>query len=164
MVVLVLHYSDRSWLPASMRKHGMSSVGEELAAFDEELCSEFLRLLPEEMNAIRSPSDQRCHRVLREAQAFITNHKLHAWVSKQNDCHGIAPTVGDTLVQRDELAAAQLANKDGPPIWSVRCSARYKWSAKFRRLWRMGNRKPHARQAVPLLVAREKAGVRQWRV
>ena len=139
----------------------MGGVGEELAAFDEELCSRFLRMLPEEINTIRSPNDQRGKARLREAQVFFTNYQLHAWVSKQNECHGIAPTVGDTLVQRDELAAASVGNSDAPPIWSVAGFARYKWAAKFRRKWRLGSRKPQAREAVPLEVARKKAQLRR---
>ena len=58
----------------------MSGVGDELGSFDEELCSTFLRLLPEGINTIRSPSDPWGQTRLREAQVFITNHQLHAWV------------------------------------------------------------------------------------
>ena len=165
MVVLALYDSDRNWLPAFMTKHGLSGVGEEKASFQPlQASSKFLQLLPEEVNALRSPSDQRGHRMLREAQVFVTNHQLHAWVSKQNDCHGITPTVGDTLMQRDELAAAHLSNKDGPPIWSVASSARYKWGERFRQQWRLTTRKSQAREAVPVHVAREKADVRECRV
>ena len=138
----------------------MRGVGEELSAFDEELCSKFLRLKPEEINAIQCRADRRGKARLREAQVFITNYELHAWVSKQNECHGIAPTVGDTLLQRDELAAAHVGKCDAPPFWSVAGSARYKWAAKFRRRWRLSARKPQAREAVPLEVARNKAHLR----
>ena len=160
IVILALHQADRSWLPAFMRDHGMHAEGEELSAFDEDLCKEFLRLKPEEVNAILSPGDQRSKARLREAQVFITKYDLHAWVSKQNERHGIAPTVGDTLLQRDELAAAHGGDSDAPPFWSVAGSARYKWAAKFRRRWRLGVRKPQAREAVPLEVARKKARFR----
>ena len=159
-VILALYDSDRCWLPAFMREHGMSGVGEELTAFDEDLCSKFLSLHSEEVNTIRAPRDHLGQGRLREAQAFITKHKLHAWVSKQNECHGIAPTVGDTLIHRDELAAAKVDETDEPPMWSLKTSARYKWAATFRRKWRLGNRKPQAREAVPLPVAREKADAR----
>ena len=47
-VILALYDSDRCWLPAFMREHGMSGVGEELTAFDEDLCSKFLSLHSEE--------------------------------------------------------------------------------------------------------------------
>ena len=164
VVILALHESDRTWLPAFLREHHMGGAGDELAAFDEELCSRFLRMLPEEINAIRQPKDQRGKANLRDAQVFITNHQLHAWVSEQNECHGIAPTVGDTLTQRDELAAALHGEADEPTIWSVAKSARYKWAATFRRKWRLGSRKPQAREAVPLEVARKKAQLRWKRV
>ena len=157
IVILALHEADRSWLSAFMREHDMTGVGEELAAFDEELCTKFLSLQPEEIAAIRFPNDQRGQARLREAQVFITNHQLHAWVCKQNECHGIAPTVGDTLAQRDELAAALVGDSDAPATWSLAKAARYKWAAKFRRRWRLGSRKPQAREAVPLEVARQKA-------
>ena len=39
VAVLLLHDSDRCWLPAFMRRHGMSGMGEELAAFDDESSS-----------------------------------------------------------------------------------------------------------------------------
>ena len=138
----------------------MGGVGEELAAFNQELCDRFLRMLPEEINAIQCPEDQRGKARLREAHVFITNYELHAWVSKQNECHGIAPTIGDTLVQRDELAAAHVGESDAPPFWSVASSARYKWAAKFKQRWGLGARKPQAREAVPLEVARNKAHLR----
>ena len=121
-------------------------------------------MLPEEINAIRSPDDQRGKARVREVQVFFTNYQLHVWVSKQHVCHGIAPTVGDTLTQRDELAAALVGESDAPPTWSVASSARYKWAAKFRRKWRLGSRKPQAREAVPLEVARKKAQLRWKRV
>ena len=159
-VILALHQADRSWLPAFMREHGMTGEGEELSAFDEDLCSNFLRLKPEEINAIQCPEDQRGKARLRDAQVFITNYELYAWVSKQNESHGIAPTVGDTLVQRDELAAVHVGDSDAPPLWSVAGSARYKWAAKFRQRWGLGARKPQAREAVPLEVARNKAHLR----
>ena len=158
-VILALHQADRSWLPSFMREHGMTGEGEELAAFDEDLCSNFLRLKPEDINAMQCPEDRRGKARLREAQVFITNYELHAWVSKQNECHGIAPTIGDTLVQRDELAAAHVGESDAPPFWSVAGSARYKWAAKFRREWRLGSRRPQAREAAPLEIARKKADV-----
>ena len=157
IVILALYDSDRCWLPAFMREHGMSGKNEELSAFDHDLCSKFLSLRPEAINTIRAPRDQRDKRKLKEALAFITKHQLHAWVSKHNECRGIAPTVGDTLTHRDELAAAKLNESDETPIWSVATSARYKWAAKFRRKWRLGNRKPQAREAIPREVAREKA-------
>ena len=138
----------------------MSGEGEELAVFDEDLCGKFLRLKPEEIKVIQCPEDRRGKARLREAQAFITNYELHAWVAKQNECHGIAPTIGDTLVQRDELAAAHVGESDAPPFWSVASSARYKWAAKFRQRWGLGARKPQAREAVPLEVARNKARLR----
>ena len=47
-VILALHDSDHSWLPAFMRQHGMSGMGEELAAFVRDLCDHFLSLPPEE--------------------------------------------------------------------------------------------------------------------
>ena len=80
--------------------------------------------------------------MLRDARVFITKHQLHTWVTKQNKSHGIAPTVGDTLIHRDELSAAQIDEADVPPIWSVATSARYKWATNFRRKWRLGTRKP----------------------
>ena len=55
VAILVLHDSDRCWLPAFMRKHGMSGVGEELAAFDDEVCSIFEGLSVQAMNAMRAP-------------------------------------------------------------------------------------------------------------
>ena len=158
VAVLLLHDSDRCWLPAFMRKHGMSDVAEELAAFDEEVVNHFLGLSVEDMNAMRTLSDQQGKARLREAQAFLTEEQLQAWVARQNEFHGIAPTVGDTLKHRDELAAATQVNEmDQPAIWSLASSARYKWSASFRKRWRLGVRKPHAREAVPLEIARQKA-------
>ena len=156
-VILALHDSDRAWLPAYMREHGMSGVGEELAAFDEELCSQFLSLPLESINRILAPTELRGRGMLRDARAFITKHQLHTWVTKQNESHGIAPTVGDTLTQRDELSAAKVVEAAAPPMWSVATSARYKWATRFRRRWRLGTRKPQARAAVPVHIAREKA-------
>ena len=140
-----------------MSEHGMSGAGEDLAAFDKDLCDNFMSLQPWEINTIRAPTDQRGKARLREAQVFITKHKLHAWVSERNECQGIAPTVGDTLIHRDELAAVKGIETNEAPMWSVATSARYKWAAQFRRQWRLGNRKPQAREAVPLQVARDKA-------
>ena len=158
VVVLLLHDTDRCWLPAFMRKHGMRDRDEELSAFDEEVVSYFLALTLEDMNAMRSPTDQRGKTRLRDAQAFITEHRLQAWVATHNERHGLAPTVGDALQHRDELAAAIQAKEMQPsPIWSVASSARYKWCASFRRRWRVGLKKPQAREAVPLEVARQKA-------
>ena len=135
----------------------MSDVGEELAAFDDEVCSIFEGLSVEDMNAMRDPPDRQGKARLREAQAFITEQQLHAWVAHQNECHGVAPTVGDTLRRRDELAAAHVQEMGRAPLWSVATSARYKWAAKFRRRWRVGLRNPKAREAVPLEAARQKA-------
>ena len=59
IVILALHEADCTWLPAFMREQSMGGVGEELAAFDQELCDRFLRMRPVEINAIRSPYDQR---------------------------------------------------------------------------------------------------------
>ena len=161
--ILVLHDSDRSWLPAFMRKHGMSGVGEELAAFDQEVCNSFLRMSVDDVNAVRDPPDQQGRTRLREALAFITEQQLHAWVADQNESRGIAPTVGDTLKRRDELAAAHTEEMGRPPLWSVAASARYKWGTSFRRRWRLGLRKPHAREAVPLETARQKAKPLRYR-
>ena len=156
VVILLLYDTDRCWLPAFMRKHGMPGVDEELSAFDEEVVEHFLALSPEDMTAMRAPTDQQGKTRLKEAQAFITEHRLHAWVARHNEEHGMAPTVGDALQHRDELAADCVKNLQGP-IWSVGSSARYKWGASFRKRWRLGLRKPHAREAVPLEIARRKA-------
>ena len=158
MVVLLLHDSDRSWLPAFMRKRGMNGEGEELAAFDEEVSHRFLELSMQELSAMRAPTDAQGVTRLREAENFIAEHRLHTWVAGQNQNHGIAPTVGDTLQHRDELAAAHLDEFDGPPVWSVAKSARYKWASSFTKRWCLSLRKPHAREQVPLGVARQKAG------
>ena len=163
VTILVVHDSARSWLPAFMRKHGMSGVGEELEAFDQEVCNSFLGLSVDDVNAIRDPPDQQGRTRLREALAFITEQQLHAWVADQNERQGIAPTVGDTLKRRDELAAAHSEEMGRPPLWSVDASARYKWSRSFRRRWRLGLRKPHAREAVPLETARQKAKPLRYR-
>ena len=135
----------------------MGGVGEELAAFDDEVVAYFLGLSVEDVNAMRVPTDQEGKARLREAQAFITEQQVQAWVAEQNECHGIAPTVGDVLRHRDELAAAQLHETEQQPLWSVASSARYKWATRFRRRSRLGLRKPHAREAVPLETARQKA-------
>ena len=108
--------------------------------------------------ATRAPTDQRGKTRLRDAQAFIMEHRLQKWVATHNERHGLAPTVGDALQHRDELAAAvQVQEMQPSPLWSVASSARYKWSARFRKRWRVGLKKPHAREAVPLGVARQKA-------
>ena len=138
VVILLLYETDRCWLPAFMRKHGMGSEEEELSAFDQEVGDHFIALSLEELNAMRTPEDQQGKTRLKEAQAFITEHRLHAWVASQNDKHGLAPTVGDTLQQRDELAAAVATEETQDPIWSNGCSARYKWGARFRTKWRLG--------------------------
>ena len=158
VAILLLHDSDRCWLPAFMRKHGMSGVDEELSAFDAEVVDHFLGLSFEDIHAMRTPpTDQQGKIRLREAQAFITEHKLQAWVATHNERHGLAPAV-DALKHRDELAAAaQVVEMQQPPIWSVASSARYKWSARFRKRWRSGLKKLHAREAVPLELARQKA-------
>ena len=104
------------------------------------------------------PTDQQGKIRLRDAQAFIAEHQLQAWVATHNERHGLAPTVGDALKHRDELAAAaQVEEMQQPPMWSVAGSARYKWSARFRKRWRLGLKKPHVREAVPLEIARQKA-------
>ena len=132
----------------------MRDGGEELSAFDEEVVNHFLALSFEDMNAMRAPTDQRGKTRLRDAQAFLTEHRL----ATHNERHGLAPTVGDALQHRDELAAAVQAEEMQPsPLWSVASSARYKWGASFRKRWRLGLRKPHAREAVPLEIARQKA-------
>ena len=83
---------------------------------------------------------------------------MQAWVATHNERHGLPPTVGDALQHRDELAAVVQAEEMQPsPLWSVASSARYKWGARFRKRWRVGLKKPHAREAVPLEVARQKA-------
>ena len=157
LVVLLLYDTDRCWLPAFMRKHGMSSMDEELSAFDEEVTDHFLALSDDEVIAMRTPTDQQGKTRLKDAQAFITEHRLHAWVARHNDEHGMAPTVGDALQQRDELAASDVVKDLQGPTWSVVSSARYKWCARFRKRWRLGLKKPHAREAVPLEIARQKA-------
>ena len=158
VVILLLHEIDRWWLPAFMRKHGMRDVDEELSALDEEVVNHFLALSLEDMNAMHAPTDQTGKTRLRAAQAFIMEHRLQAWVVTHNERHGLAPTVGDALKHRDELAAAvQAEEMQQSPLWSVASSARYKWSARFRKRWRVGLKKPHAREAVPLEVARQKA-------
>ena len=138
VLVLALHDSDRSWLQAFMRKRGMSCVDSELAAFDEEVCNQFLRLSEEEVNGMREPIDQQGKAMLREAKAFIAEHELHAWVARQNEHHGVAPTVSDTLAHRDELSAAHCQEMEQSSLWSVAKSARYKWSARFRDTWHFG--------------------------
>ena len=158
MVVLLLHDSDRSWLPAFMRKRGMNGEGEELAAFDAEVSHRFLELSFGELSAMRAPTDAQGVTRLREADNFIAEHRLHTWVAGQNQNHGIAPTVGDTLQHRDELAAAHQDEFDERPRWSVAKSARYKWASSFAKRWCLSLRKPHAREQVPLGVARQKAG------
>ena len=135
----------------------MSGVDEELSAFDEEVVDHFLALSLEDLTAMRTPTDQQGKTRLRDAQAFITEHRLHAWVATHNEKHGMAPTVGDALQHRDELAATDVVKDLQGPIWSVGSSARYKWGASFRKRWRLGLSKPHAREAVPLEIARRKA-------
>ena len=54
-VILALHDSDRAWLPAFMREHGMTGTADELTAFDQDLCSKFLSLTVDEVNRIRAP-------------------------------------------------------------------------------------------------------------
>ena len=162
VVILLLHDTDRSWLPAFMRMHGLSGVDEELTAFDEEVVDHFLALSFADMDSMRTPTDQQGRSRLRNAQAFITEHRLQDWVARQNERHGLAPTVGDALKHRDELAAAaQVETTQQSPLWSVASSARYKWAARFRKKWRLGLKKPHAREAVPLEIARAKAS--PWR-
>ena len=156
VAILLLYDTDRGWLPAFMRKHGLSGMDEELSAFDEEVVDHFLALSPEDLIAMRTPTVQQGKTRLKDAQAFITEHRLHAWVARHNEEHGMAPTVGDALQQRDELAAADVVAELQGPIWSVASSARYKWGARFRKRWRLGLRKPHAREAVPLEIARQK--------
>ena len=157
-VVLLLHDTDRCWLPAFMRKHGMRDGDEELAAFDEQVVNHFLALSCEEVAAMRAPTCRMGKTRLRDAQAFITEHRLQEWVATQNERHGLAPTVGDALQHRDELAAAVQVEENQPsPLWSVASSARYKWGTRFRKRWRVGLKRPHAREAVPLEVARQKA-------
>ena len=157
VAILLLYDTDRCWLPAFMRKHGMSGVDEELSVFDEEVVDHFLALSLEDLTAMRTPTDQQGKTRLKDAQAFITEHRLHAWVARHNEEHGMAPTVVDALQHRDELAAADIMKDLQGPIWSVARSARYKWGASFRKRWRLGLRKPHAREAVPLETARQKA-------
>ena len=135
----------------------MSGVDEELSVFDEEVVNHFLALSLEDLTAMRTPTDQQGKTRLKDAQAFITEHRLHAWVARHNEEHGMAPTVRDALQHRDELAAADIMKDLQGPIWSVARSARYKWGASFRKRWRLGLRKPHAREAVPLEIARQKA-------
>ena len=156
VAILLLYDTDRCWLPAFMRKHGMSGVDEELSAFDEEVVDNFLSLSLEDLTAMRTPTDQQGKTRLKDAQAFITEHRPHAWVARHNDKHGMALTVGDALQHRDELAAADVVEDLQGPIWSVASSARYKCGASFRKRWRLGLRKPHAREAVPLEIARQK--------
>ena len=164
VVILLLYDTDRCWLPAFMMKHGMSGVDEELSVFDEEVVDHFLALSLEDLTAMRTPTDQQGKTRLKDAQAFITEHRLHAWVARHNEEHGMAPTVGDALQHRDELAAADVTKDLQGPIWSVARSARYKWGASFRKRWRLGLRKPHAREAVPLEIARQKAAPLQGQV
>ena len=135
----------------------MSGEDEELSAFDDEVSDHFLALSDDEVLAMRTPTDQQGKTRLKDAQAFITEHRLHAWVARHNDEHGMAPTVGDALQQRDELAASDVVKDLQGPTWSVVSSARYKWCARFRKRWRLGLKKPHAREAVPLEIARQKA-------
>ena len=156
VAILLLYDTDRGWLPAFMRKHGLSGMDEELSAFDEEVVDHFLALSPEDLIAMRTPTVQQGKTRLKDAQAFITEHRLHTWVARHNEEHGMAPTVGDALQQRDELAAADVVAELQGPIWSVASSARNKWGARFRKRWRLGLRKPHAREAVPLEIARQK--------
>ena len=104
----------------------MSGVDDELSAFDEEVVDHFLALSLEDSNAMRAPTDQQGKTRLKDAQAFVTEHRLHAWVARHNEKHDMAPTVGDALRQRDELAAADVVEDLQGPIWSV---AMYKWGA-----------------------------------
>ena len=55
VVILLLYDTDRCWLPAFMRKHGMSGVDDELAAFDEEVVDHFLGLSLEDLISMRTP-------------------------------------------------------------------------------------------------------------
>ena len=75
----------------------MRDADEELSAFDEEVVDHFLAVSLEDMNAMRAPSDQRGKTRLRDAQAFIMEYRLQAWVATHNERHGLAPTIGDTL-------------------------------------------------------------------
>ena len=121
-----------------MKKHGMRDVGEELSTFDEEVVNHFLALSLEDMNAMRIPTDQRGKTRFRDVQAFIMEHRLQAWVATHSERHGLALT-GDAPKHRDELAAAVQAEEMQPsPLWSAASSARYKWSATFRKRWRVG--------------------------
>ena len=164
VLVLALHDSDRSWLQAFMLARGMCCDDVELSAFDEEVSTEFLSLSVEEINNMRQPTSAQGKAKLREASAFIAEHKLQRWVATQNQDHGVAPTVSDTLRVRDELSAAHSQEMGEPSLWSVAKSARYKWSVSFRKRWRLGVRKPHAREAVPLDIARRKAQQRREEV
>ena len=85
LTILILHDSDRRWLPAFMRKHGMSGVGEELSAFDEEVCSSFLTLSVEEINTMRDPPDRPGQTRLRQAAlASLSNKCMPGWPTKTN--------------------------------------------------------------------------------
>ena len=55
VAILLLYDKDRCWLPAFMRKHGMSGVDDELAAFDEEVVDHFLGLSLEDLISMRTP-------------------------------------------------------------------------------------------------------------
>ena len=116
----------------------------------------FFEFAPGGINSIRSPTDKKGKARLREAHVFITKHELHAWVTTQNDDHGIAPTVGDTFIHRDELSADKAGEAGEASIWSVASSARYEGAATFRRKWRLRSQMPHAREVVPVHAAREK--------
>ena len=69
----------------------MSGADEELSAFDEEVVDHSLALSLEDLTAMRTHTDQQGKTRLRDAQASITEHRLHAWVATHNEKHGMAP-------------------------------------------------------------------------
>ena len=61
----------------------MSGVGEELSAFDEEVCSSFLTLSVEEINTMRDPPDRPGQTRLRQAAlSSLSNKCMPGWPTK----------------------------------------------------------------------------------
>ena len=116
---------------------------------------------PAGLDALAAPSGVRACAAFAQAERFVKQYALQAWVRHENEAKGLAPSTG--LVQRQVLLAAAPAAADNP-VGQIAAESlsppSSKWVQRFRRRWSLRRGSFSPRHAPPRHVLRQRAGGR----
>ena len=71
------------------------------------------------------------------AQRFLVQHRVHDWITAQNNDKGVAPGIGDVLRQRQSLRDASQTAACRRRLFGVSKGGAYRWARRFRVRWKL---------------------------